>query len=667
VFGKTGERHDVIHTQSCSYQKADGAIQCSGNVQMDLQSEEDARREQQSGGKKANVIHVETSEVTFARSTGQAQTVKPVKFTFSNGAGEGLGAVYFSETGVLRLLKDVRIRLRPTEPQGAPAKKGTVPAKEVMLQGGSLELGKLSRKVVLNGPATATTETQQLSAGELTMLLDSEFRAQSLTAAPGSRNETPTLNSLGGKNPTKLRADLLKAELAPEGWVRTVEATGNVEGSSANGEMQAESGIVEMWPRVNQAKLVTLHGNVRLNGQEPKTGNARKLTTNVLQLTMTGGRPEERTKLQHAETLERGTMAWSDPGGTQSKLSADKLAVDFGATGKAQHLVATGNVETQRDLQGRPTQIANADAGDAQLDAAGGWTQMTLRGNVHMKEGVRSAESQQAVFVRATQTAVLTGQAMARDDSSETRASKITFRQGTGDIEAEGRVRSTDLTSKKGGIALAPAPANVTADRMTGNAKNGRALYTGHARLWQGPSVLEADTIEMLRESRVLNADGNVRAAFPQAGTDGGKTKGGAVWHVSSSKLTYWDGENRAHLEKNVVVQSADERMRGPQLDLFFTRQGDGNKTGEGTVQISRAVSTGGVVVEQGDRRGTAEQGVYTADDKKFVLSGGTPTLYDATEGTTTGRELTFNIADDTIVVDSGNGTRTLTKHRVQR
>jgi len=58
---------------------------------------------------------------------------------------------------------------------------------------------------------------------------------------------------------------------------------------------------------------------------------------------------------------------------------------------------------------------------------------------------------------------------------------------------------------------------------------------------------------------------------------------------------------------------------------------------------------------------------VYTAEDSKFVLSGGNPAVYDATEGTTTGRELTFNIADDTIIVDSGTGTRTLTKHRVQK
>ena len=42
------------------------------------------------------------------------------------------------------------------------------------------------------------------------------------------------------------------------------------------------------------------------------------------------------------------------------------------------------------------------------------------------------------------------------------------------------------------------------------------------------------------------------------------------VWHVSSGSLTYWDGEDRAHLEKDVFVQSMDQRMRAPVLDLYF-------------------------------------------------------------------------------------------------
>jgi lipopolysaccharide export system protein LptA len=303
---------------------------------------------------------------------------------------------------------------------------------------------------------------------------------------------------------------------------------------------------------------------------------------------------------------------------------------------------------------------------------------MTLRGNVHMKEGDRSAEAHQAVFERVAQTTVLTGQAIVRDESSETRATKIMFHQETGDIEAEGKVRSTDFGTKQGTIQLSAAPSNVTAEHMIGNSKTGRALYTGHARLWQGPSVLEADSIELLRDTRVLNAKGNVRAVFPKQGNDSNTAKSSAVthskdnkdvvvWHISSGTLTYWDLENRAHLEKNVLVQSENERMRGPVLDLYFTREPDAKNGAQGASKISRAVGTGGVEVEQGDRRGTADQGVYTAADDKFVLTGGTPTLYDENEGKTTGRELTFNIADDTIIVDSGSGKRTLTRHRVQR
>jgi lipopolysaccharide export system protein LptA len=683
-FGKLGDRHDVIHSHSCRYAKTTGGIECSGEVQIDLESAADAQKTTSSSSTKPNLIHVETSGVTFNAKSGKAETVQPVKFTMPNGEGDGIGATYLSQDGLLRLEKNVRISLRET---GALAvgKKPNAPETDIVLHGSSMEMGKQTRKVVLAGPATAVTPTQQLSAGELILLLDDENRAQTMLAQPGTLNQTPELTSKSGKGPMGagiLRANLMKANLAPEGWVRDIDAEGNLQGKSENGDMQADSGHVDMWPKVNQAKLMTLHGNVRIDQKDPKTGLVRKLNTAAMQMSFAGGKPGEPNPVQHAETLERGTMEWSDTATSQSKLTADKLSVDFGEAGKAKSMVATGNVFTQRDLQGQPSQTATANNGDAQLDPGGSWTQMTLRGNVHMKQADRSADAQQAVFTRAAQTTVLTGQAVARDEGSETRASRITFHQDTGDIEAEGKVRSTDLGTKEGDVHLSNAPSNITAERMTGNSKTGRALYTGHARLWQGPSVLEADSIELFRDTRQLNATGNVRAVFPKQTNDlktdtktaaktdnktGVKGKDDQTWHVSSGTLKYWDAENRAHLEKNVVVVSADEKMRGPVLDIYFVREPDAKTGSTGASKINRAVGTGGVEVQQGDRRGTAERGVYTAVDDKFVLSGGTPTLYDSEEGTTTGRELTFNIADDTIIVDSGNGSRTLTRHRVQR
>ncbi len=117
--------------------------------------------------------------------------------------------------------------------------------------------------------------------------------------------------------------------------------------------------------------------------------------------------------------------------------------------------------------------------------------------------------------------------------------------------------------------------------------------------------------------------------------------------------------------------------MRAAAVELYFTRAEKPNSNvasgitsanpAAGAQQISRAVGTGGVIVEQGTRKAKAEHGEYSAANGRFVMSGGTPTIYDSSEGTTTGRQLTFFLADDTIIVDSEKGSRTLTKHRVDR
>src|SRR5215831_7511350 len=620
VYGKNGDRHDVIHTQSCRYAKADGSIQCQGNVKFELESAEDAERATSKPDAKPNIIHIETTGVTFERATGRAQTVQPVRFTFPNGSGDGVGAVYLSESGQLRLVRDVHILIEPAEP--APGKKASALTTQVEMHGSSMDIDKMKRSVILQGPASAVTSAQQLTAGEFTLLLDPAFHAQTVVAMPGTLNQRPQLIERGKKGDSTLRANRLTANLAAQGWTEKITAEGNVEGNSPSGTLQAEQGELEMWPQVNQAKLLTLHGNVLVDARDPKTGLTRTLRTNALRLNFAGGKANEANRVLHAETGERGTMEWMDIGNVHSKLAADKLAVDFGTQGKAQLVNAIGAVQSQREAPGRAVQTANAANGVVQLLPSGDWSQITLRGEVKLQDADRTAEAQQAVFAHAAQTTVLTGQAVVRDAGSETHAPKITFQQASGDIEAEGPVRSTDFSSKPSSLQLSPAAANISADHLKANAKAGRALYTGHARLWQGPAVLEAQSIELLRDTRVLNANGSVRAVFPQAPQTAGDPATTPVWHVSAGSLTYWDAEDRAHLEKDVFVQSADQRMRAPRLDLYFTRSGANKTSSGGTSQISRAVGTGGVIVEQGSRRGMAERGLYTAADQKFVLTG---------------------------------------------
>jgi len=709
IFGRAGDRHDTIHTQSCQYEKEGGGVMCNGEVQIDLQSAADAERAAKNPvGPPAQKVHAETRGIIFNRFTGLAETDQPVRFNFPSGSGEAVGVEYHSQEGTLRLLRDVRLLIVP-QANGASAKKPQVPAASdpVRVTGRSLEFGRNSRYLHLQGPVEAQTRTARLLAGELTLLLDAAFRAEKLIATRGGTAKNPQLSSLSTNGPSNVSAETLTAYLAPQGWLTKFEGAGNMQGSRLGGkeqqEFSAENGVMDLRPRANQPEKLNLKGNVLLKTRTDGTGNARTLQTTALLVEFAENGSGGSSVPKRAETLAAGTIEWTDavpqPGSTgttpntvaaRAKLDADKLEMGFGSDGKARQLLANGNVRTERAAAGKPLQTATSHSGVAQLLPNGSWSQMDLQGDVKLKQADQSGQGDHAVFVQATQTATLTGKALARDATTETRAPRITFNQATGDIHAEGGVRSTDFSAKTSATQLAPVPANITSESMQGNAKSGRAFYTGHARLWQGDSVMEADSIELLRDTKVLNAAGNVRAVFPQApGTisvsassqpvaaQQARPKKAELWHVSSGTLTYHDAEGLAHLEKNVVAQSAEQTMRAPLVDLYFTRSVTTNasapntpalpKPASGAQQVSRAVGTGGVIVEQGSRKATAERGEYLATEGKFVMSGGDPTIFDASEGTTRGHQLTFFLADDTIIVDSENGARTLTKHRVDK
>jgi LPS export ABC transporter protein LptC len=718
IFGKAGDRHDIIRTHSCRYDQKSGDINCDGDVRIDAMSAADAElAERNPSLAEARATRVETRGVTFNRTSGFARTDQHVTFAFPSGTGDGIGLEYDSDEGTLRLQHDVRLRL--TQAPATAAKKTGISAsvdpkagQDVRVKGSSLDFSRDSRLLHLFGPAEAETSVERLTAGELTLMLDEDFRAQTLIASATVHDRPRVVSTKSGEE-MNLESDSLIAHFVPDGWITKLDATGHVTGyrKNATGEdaMSGDTGSLTFWPRFSQPKELNVNGNVVLRTKEEKTGDTRTMQTAAFRMEFSGGKEREPSTPLTAETLAAGTMEWTDSttqGGTivpaRTQLQADKLAMTFAdATGKAKEVRAIGNVRTERWLTGHPVQTASAATGTALMSPDGGWSQMDLQGDVKLKESDRSGQADRASFDRAAKTATLTGHAIARDATTQTQAHRIIFHQDNGDIFADGGVRSTDFTAKASAVQLAPAPANITADQLQANSKSGRALYTGKARLWQGDSVLEANSIELLRDSHVLNAAGNVRAVFPQAAgapalgpsAQSNKTasfnpparpvntsqvvsKKSQLWHAASETLTYNDVEGKARLEKNVVVQSADQKMRGPVLDLYFTRApaaasanntNNSTATPAGSRQISRAVGTGGVTVEEGDRRAVADRGEYSADSGTFVMSGGKPTLYDGSAGTTTGTQLTFFLADDTIIVGSENGSRTLTKHRVQQ
>jgi len=707
IFGQQGDRHDVIRTHSCQYAKGTGAINCSGAVQIELETTAQAELAKKRGAEETagRMGHVETRNVTFDQASGTARTGERVTFEFPEGSGEAMGVEYNSQLGTMKLLRDVKMTLIQS---GGPA--GTS-GQEVHVTGASLDFDRDTRLLHLEGPAHAQTQTARLDAGEMTLNLDEDFRAQKLLATAGGHDKRPHAVSSAASGPLELTANVLTAWFDQDGRLKRLDAAGKVEGSRKTGaedeEFTAENSSVELWPEISQPKVITMDGGVILK-TSAKTGQIRMLETNKARMEFTQGSDDKPSQPKKAETLAPSTIQWTDAqenglgaDGTEAgkdkaartKLNADKFVLDFTA-GKATQLAASGNVQARRDIPGVPSQLTTAKRGVAHLLANGGWSQIELNENVKFKEGERSGQADHAVAVSASQVTTLSGQAIVRDASTETRAANLVFMQATGDIRAEGGVRSRTFSARGAASPVSgtpqvsgttpqfsSGPANITAEKMQANAKRGRALYSGTARLWQGDSVLEADFIELLQKSRQLNAVGKVRSVFPQAAghdptgspTVNKSRKKPSLWHIASDTLTYLDLENRAHLDGNVVVQSDVQRMRSDSLDLYFSRANTsgaaekGSDNAAGAQQISRAVGTGGVVVDEQTRKATAERAEYTAVDGKFVMSGGTPTLFDGTQGTTTGRQLTFFLADDTIIVDSEKGSRTLTKHQVQK
>src|ERR1700737_4358934 len=447
IFGQQGDRHDVIRTHSCQYAKGTGAINCSGAVQIELETAAEAELAKKRGAKETAdpTGHVETRNVTFDQASGTARTSERVTFTFPEGSGEAIGVEYNSQLGTMKLLGDVKMALIQSS---GPA--GTA-GQEVHVTGASLDFDRDTRLLHLEGPAHAQTQTAQLDAGELRVNLDEEFRARKLLATAGAHGKRPHAVSSAASGPMDLTANVLTAWFNADGGLARLDASGKVEGSRKAGveneEFTAANSSVELWPEVSQPKLINMDGSVILK-TSAKTGQIRMLETNKARMEFTEGSDDKPSQPKRAETLAASTIQWTDAQGhvqadadkdkaTRTKLSAEKFVLDFTA-GRATQLAASGNVQAQRDVAGAPSQITTAKRGVAHLLANGGWSQIELKENVKFKEGERSGQADHAVAVSASQITTLSGQAIVRDASTETRAANIVFMQATGDIRAVG-------------------------------------------------------------------------------------------------------------------------------------------------------------------------------------------------------------------------------------
>jgi lipopolysaccharide export system protein LptA len=366
------------------------------------------------------------------------------------------------------------------------------------------------------------------------------------------------------------------------------------------------------------------------------------------------------------------------------------LEADFTGQNDLREVRGSEGVRFERQVGEASTQITTSREMIAQFTPGGGWSIVDQTENVQLHQDDESAQAERAHFDRATNTTLLEGSVVLTDATSRTSARSALFNQTTNEFRAFGRVDTVESSSAGSQfVNFAPGPGRVSGGRLDGNSVTGRAVYSGNARLWQGDSIVEGETIELDRQSHTLTATGHVHAVFPQAtaanhgqAASQKRPSKAEFWHAQGNHLIYQSDENRGRIEEKVRAHSDEGSMTADAIDFFFAPAEsatipDANKTGKpsdrpqsGAVageQLVRASAFGNVNVEQQGRHGKASRADYAAEDGRFVLSGGTPTVYDASGNATQGRQLTFFFGDDSINIDSAEGLRTLTLHQVEK
>lgn len=379
----------------------------------------------------------------------------------------------------------------------------------------------------------------------------------------------------------------------------------------------------------------------------------RELAADKLELEMRpGGRAAARVV-----TESRGTLTTILANGGQRQLRGDRIELQFDTRNRLKALAASGNVETEWQEPGQRLRRTWSAELRAEFNQSGELVAAEQWGQFRFREEDLEAAAGRARFVAERAVFVLTEKPVLWDATLRLTAQRIEISQRNAHLAALGDVRTSYQGRAARPLFGSGQAVHLVAERMEGDRRQAWARYEGHARLWQGENRLQADVIELFEKPRELVAAGRVTSLFVVQGREVEENAVARRLEIASGHFTYVEAERRALYEQRVEARGRFETLTTPRLEVFLAEGMAG-----GSAQVERAHASGGVVITQPGRRAVAEHGEYTAASETLVLWGGEPELIDATGGSTRGARLTFNLADDTILVESATGSRSVTR-----
>jgi len=677
VFGKAGNRHDLLRTQRCDYNPGSGDFFSSGRVEIEINAARDTSPLKPFRGRKA--VHLETSKVSFRNAGSTVVSDAPLRFTIGPASGTARGMTYGTREGWLQLESEVALELQPPG-----AGRSSLP---IRLRAQRLRYDKSVAQIALGGPLEITQGTRRVLAEGGMVHLDSQDRITRVDLTGGVKG-----SDLDEGRSVGIQAKSVEGDFDPATRELThLLARDDVEGFSKdkdrNARFTAQQLELDFAGEHPKPARGVFSGNVELTSEPVSTAagagaspqsvaiEKKSLTASVMEFSF---RPQG-LSVQEAHTVGPGKLVVipPDPKVGARVVTAGQLLMGFDAKSQLESLrgLPPTRVIFQPPANAAPGSVAQESSAD-RLDAAFDTASQALKdvrqsGNFEFRDGERRARSAEAHYAASTDGLVLTGHPQVWDSRSRVKCEEVKINLRGHSAEGQGGVQATQLQAPSPAKAEAEAsPIHILSDRMVAEQGSQTTHYEGHVRAWQGLDVVEAPALDVYRAERRVSGGSPVLTSHSQpaqlalgAGRAPASTaspESARPVTVRADRLAYLDEGRAASYRGSVRLQTESTILEADRMDVYFSSADPAEKA-----EIDRAVAEGHVKVTQPGRHAVGEHGEYFAGPGKIVLTGGPPVLDDVEKGSTTGQRLTFFIHDDTLLVDGGKQLPAVSKHRV--
>jgi lipopolysaccharide export system protein LptA len=674
VYGRDSGRFDRISGKDFEYDAGSGDVIGKGEVQIDLESNAGAlgKPDQSAPTDSRNPIHLKTTDLIFNQKTGDAHSDGKVEFEVAHVQGSAVGLAYAAASNVLTLKSQIEVSFAGLTP--------------ISLRADQAAISKAPRRLVLDRPHIVEG-SERSEADKATVFLSPDNKLERVLAEGNVLVRSDRVQSI------ETRAEQLDLLMAGEpavlaravlsGDVRFATSDENgIQGKAGRAILDYQQSKTLKAVYADQGVTLTQHpgspgrlasaksASIKSASIKSRTSQNFELSSPAMSFFLADGR-----LIQHAETSGPPRITLSSTTGAAADgttvITAGKFEANFDKNGQLATVHGGPDSRIVSESQGKPDRISTSETIDAEFQN-GAIAALVQKGDFRYADGGITAWADTARYTPQDQILLLEGSPRITDGGMVTTAKTLRLNRLTGTAFAEGDVKTTDTSPQRqagAGMLSSAKPVHVTAESMTATGNPAVAIYKGNVRLWQDATSVEAPSIEFHRDRRYVLAQGTkdqrASTTLSQADKEGRVTP----IAISADRLTYSDDARKVHFEGRVVAISKDITATAAQMDCFLQTRGTANDSPKAATagSLDKIVASGGVIVTQNGRRASGDHLVYTAADDKFVMTGGTPSIFDAERGLITGVSLTLYGHDGRVLVEGSKQSPAVTETRVAR